>query len=88
MLLQNTLVTSFEFWLGMLEMGIQFPTMFNGWGRTSIVALLDLRNLSGCSAALVATLTPSTRTQSIKEGIYSSSRERDGGSNPEGGKDF
>ena len=51
----------FEFWLGMLEMGIQFPTMFNGWGNTSIVALLDLRNLSGCSAALVATLTPSTR---------------------------
>ena len=22
----------FEFWLGMLELGIQFPTMFGGWG--------------------------------------------------------
>ena len=22
----------FEFWLGMLELGIEFPTMFNGWG--------------------------------------------------------
>jgi len=22
----------FEFWLGMLELGIQFPTMFEGWG--------------------------------------------------------
>ena len=28
------------------------------------------------------------KTQSIKEGIHSSSRERDGDCNPEGGKDF
>ena len=32
----------FEFWLGMLELGIQFPTMFRGWGA----------NLDSCLAGL------------------------------------
>ena len=32
----------FEFWLGMLELGIQFPTMFEGWGA----------NLDSCLAGL------------------------------------
>ena len=32
----------FEFWLGMLELGIQFPTMFGGWGA----------NLDSCLAGL------------------------------------
>ena len=32
----------FEFWLGMLELGIQFPTMFKGWGA----------NLDSCLAGL------------------------------------
>ena len=32
----------FEFWLGMLELGIQFPTMFEGWGK----------NLDSCLAGL------------------------------------
>ena len=32
----------FEFWLGMLELGIQFPTMFGGWGP----------NLDNCLAGL------------------------------------
>ena len=32
----------FEFWLGMLELGIQFPTMFNGWGK----------NIDSCLAGL------------------------------------
>ena len=32
----------FEFWLGMLEMGIQFPTMFKGWGK----------NIDSCLAGL------------------------------------
>ena len=32
----------FEFWLGMLDLGIQFPTMFGGWGA----------NLDSCLAGL------------------------------------
>ena len=32
----------FEFWLGMLDLGIQFPTMFGGWGA----------NLDSCLARL------------------------------------
>ena len=32
----------FEFWLGMLDLGIQFPTMFGGWGA----------NLDSCFAGL------------------------------------
>ena len=32
----------FEFWLGMLELGIQFPSMFGGWGA----------NLENCLAGL------------------------------------
>jgi hypothetical protein len=32
----------FEFWLGMLELGIQFPTMFGGWGA----------NLDSCLSGL------------------------------------
>ena len=32
----------FEFWLGMLDLGIQFPTMFGGWGA----------NLGSCLAGL------------------------------------
>ena len=32
----------FEFWLGMLELGIQFPTMCGGWGA----------NLDNCLAGL------------------------------------
>lgn len=32
----------FEFWLGMLELGIQFPTLFKGWGA----------NLDSCLAGL------------------------------------
>ena len=32
----------FEFWLGLLELGIQFPTMFGGWGA----------NLDSCLAGL------------------------------------
>ena len=32
----------FEFWLGMLDLGIQFPTMFGGWGA----------NLDSCPAGL------------------------------------
>ena len=49
----------FEFWLGMLELGIQFPTMFGGWGA----------NLDSCLAGLEESfwlfcnrLTPSTRS--------------------------
>ena len=52
----------FEFWLGMLELGIQFPTMFGGWGQTLTVALLDWRSHSGFSAIPVVPLTPSTRS--------------------------
>ena len=32
----------FEFWLGMLDLGVQFPTMFGGWGA----------NLDSCLAGL------------------------------------
>ena len=53
----------FEFWLGMLELGIQFPTMFGGWGA----------NLDSCLAGLEESFwlfcnscrpipTPSTRS--------------------------
>ena len=32
----------FEFWLGMLELGIQFPTMFKGWGANLDSSLAGL----------------------------------------------
>ena len=38
----------FEFWLGMLELGIQFPTMFEGWGA----------NLENCLAGLEESFWP------------------------------
>ena len=72
MLLQNTLVTSLSFGLECLRWEFSSPQCSMGGGRTSIVALLDLRNLSGCSAALVATLTPSTRN-AIDQGRHTQS---------------
>ena len=65
----------FEFWLGTLELGIQFPTMFRDGERTSTVALLDLKNLSGYSAVLVATPRPSTQNV-IDQGKPTSLRSR------------
>jgi len=40
----------FEFWLGMLDLAVQFPTMFSGWGNRT-TAWQDWKNPSGYSQA-------------------------------------
>ena len=59
--LQNILATSLSFGLECLRWEFNSPQCSKDGGWTSIVALLDLRNPSGYSAALVVTPTPSTR---------------------------
>ena len=53
----------FEFWLGMLDLGIQFPTMFGGWGANLDSCLADWKNHSGSTAVHVDQPTPSTRSE-------------------------
>ena len=53
----------FEFWLGILDLGIQFPIMFGGWGQTLIVASQNWKNYSGFTAVHVDLPTPSIRSE-------------------------
>ena len=43
----------FEFWLGMLDLGIQFPTMFAGWGANLDSCLAGWKSRFGYSAVHV-----------------------------------
>ena len=65
----------FEFWLGMLDLGIQFPTMFAGWGQTLTVASQDWKSRFGYSAVHVDLPTPSTQSET-DPGKHTSRRSR------------
>lgn len=51
----------FEFWLGMLELGVQFPTMFKGWGPNLDNCLAGLEESFGSSQIRAVMQTPSTQ---------------------------
>ena len=83
----------FEFWLGMLELGIQFPTMFEGWGANldSCLAGLEESFWLFCNYIIHAAMQiPSTPNGSrVKEGIHTIlSRMQDGDNGPEGSEDL
>ena len=76
----------FEFWLGMLELGIQFPTKFGGWGPN-----LD-NSLAGLEGLFSNSCHPADTVQHKEESIETSSdpfsRECHGHADPDGSKDL
>ena len=53
----------FEFWLGMLDLGIQFPTMFGGWGANLDSCLAGLEESFWLYSSSCRLPTPSTRSE-------------------------